>query len=472
MSKFSRRNFLKMSSAVGGGLALGPSLQSLAFAEGAASTKFIVVSLGHSLDPGSDYGSRGWVPTTNSNGTIGRFPTHMAPLEAFKDKMVAVSGVRNLVAKMVRSNGHDSSSRTLLNCMPHKEFSGYGSTLDSKSSGGGPSIEYYLANKLNQIPLILRSGTSNVGHRRSFLMDGSDDLGSPDPVASFENLFAASVPSGSGSSADRIRARRGEILNAARQSYDDLAQRVGSDDRERLQLHSSLIDNFIRETNANAASAGGSCSNISQEYPSGYKSNWDREGSGRDDDVISRMHNSLMATAFGCGVTKVASLHYTNMQSNQFSFLNGGDDLIAETGSNWHGICHHESGSNELRVRVQTWYSEMLVDLLQKLDNTPDVSGSVLDNTIVVFTTSLGNRAHGTNDMPFIFFGGANTGLKTNQYIDLTSTERRPINDVWTTVLQLMGQSDEAFGMTGVFQGSGQYEGHPFNNGPISEVMI
>ena len=107
----------------------------------------------------------------------------------------------------------------------------------------------------------------------------------------------------------------------------------------------------------------------------------------------------------------------------------------------------------------------MLADLLSKLEQTPDGDGNLLDNTIVVFTSSLGANSHSTNDIPFLIFGGANTGLQTNQVVDYSSNPRS-VADVWTTMMQLMGQSDESFGQTGIIND------RESNLGPLSEILI
>lgn len=472
MTHISRRNFLKRSSLFSGGLALSGAFPGVLRAAEGDNRKLVIVSLGHSLDPGSDYGTKGWFTAPNADGTIAGFVDHLAPLAEFKDKLAIVSGCSNFVARMVQSNGHNASSRTLLTCRPHKGFKNYGDSLDASSSGGGASLEYFLAERFNSIPLTLRCGRESAEHRRCFIPDGSDDQGAADPVVAYEKLFAGAMASeGLSSTAQKLRAKRGQIIATVRDSYDSMSSRAGVDDRERLQSHATLLNYFLKESEALGSGVADSCSSAGQDIPEGYSKDFDQAATGRDDDIIGAMHNSLLATALGCGTTRVASLHYSNIQSNQFPFLNGGKDLIAETGANWHAVCHHDAGSDALRTKVATWYTEMWVDLLRKLENTPDVNGSVLDNTIVLFTTSLGNRSHGVQDIPYFIAGGANTGLKTNFALDLAG-DRRTTADMYTTILQLMGQPDETFGVTGTFQGSGTYSGLNFNNGPIKELMV
>jgi len=428
--------------------------------------KVVIVSLGHSLDPITSGGRYQWLPSMDASG-IQSMSNFLAPLNPFRDRMLAVAGIDNLIPRMVASNGHNASSRTLLSAVPHAEYTGMGSRMNSQSKGGGPSIEYVIAQRLNQNPLTLRAGVTNGEHRRTFLADGTDDQGNPDPRSAFENLFASFSGSGGAlSAAEQLQARRADILGTVRNTYDATAARAGAEDRERLQSHAFLIDNLINELDAVPVS---NCSTAPQlNIPNGYPSDFgynDHNNAGRSDHLVVPVHNSLIATAFGCGAASVASLHYSTMQSNQFPFLNGGQDLIAQYGMNWHSFCHHEGGApDEVRVAAQRWYSEMFADLLRKLEQAPDVNGSVLDNTIVVFLSSLGAASHSTNDIPFLLFGGANSGIQTNRVVDYRSNSRST-GDMWTTLLRLMGQTDDSFGM------QGSVDGRAFNSGPLSELM-
>lgn len=422
----------------------------------------VVVSVGHSLDPLNNQGHLQWRPSFGRNGD--QLAEFMQPLAPFTEQMIAISGVDNLVARLVESNGHNASSRTLLNCLPHGEYTGPGSPMDWRSSGGGPSIEYILAERFNDVPLILRSGVQNHEHRRTFLADGSDNEGNPNPYAAFSNLFSSYVsPDADLNPSEQLLNRRTDILSAVQSNYEATAARAGSADRERLQTHANLVGNFIDEWNFTAPSI---CSPVPTfDVPAGYPRRFD-EDEGRSDHILAPMHNTLIATALGCRATRIASLHYSNMQNNQFPYLNGGEDMLTPFGVNWHGFCHHDAGTtNNVRVLAQTWYMEMLADLLSKLSQTPDGADSVLDNTIVVFTSNLGNTWHSTNDIPFLVFGGRNTGLDTHKVL-LYDNRRRSTADFWSAIMHLMGEPVDSFGQTG------SVDGRLLNRGPLSEMFL
>jgi hypothetical protein len=317
-----------------------------------------------------------------------------------------------------------------------------------------------MADGLGGVPLALRVGEQNGEHRRTFRLDHSDDQGEPDPTAAFERLFASQMtPAMTLTPRERLALRRNDIMNTVQANYRALATRAGAEDRKRLEMHADLIRDFQEELTRTVQIV---CDDPQLTVPVGYPSAFE-DGTGRNDDVIAATQNSLIATTLACQASRVVSLHYSNMQGNQFPFLNGGADMFSDP--NWHGVTHHDGGTDDERFRVMNWYFELVADLLRKLEATPDGAGNLLDNTIVLFTTSLATSSHGTNNLPVFFFGGANTGLATGQMIDYQGAERT-LGDLWVTCLNLMGLDATSFGWN-----TGDVNGRAFNNGPFTELF-
>lgn len=465
MIKMNRRRFLATGATAGAALGV-PWLASLAERAGAQvampNLRFVLVTIGHSIMPES--GRYAWLP---SAGPIGTLPRVLEPLAPFRDRMAVVGGVDNAVIDLVSSNGHNASSRTFMTCMPHADaldssgnLIATGMNLDHASDGGGPSIEYVMADALGGAPLTLRIGERNGEHRRTFRLDGSDDYGQADPTVAFDRLFGSiEAPPMNLSPRERLALRRNDIMNTVQANYRALANRVGAEDRVRLEQHADLIRSFQEELTQTVEIV---CDNPELPRPPGWPSQFET-GECRNDDVIVPTHNSLIATALGCSSTRVVSLHFSAMQGNRFPFLNGGRDMFVDP--NWHGVVHHDGGTDEERYRAMGWYFDMLADLLAKLDAVPEGEGTLLDNTIVVFTSTLANSAHGTDNLPFLFFGGSRTGLATGQTIDYRNGTRRKLGDVWTTCLNLMGIPATSFGWTR------DVRGQPTHAGVLEELF-
>jgi hypothetical protein len=465
---FGRRVFLG-----GAGAALGaglcpPWLESIgqkARAQGIKPTRFVLVSVGHSPHAGS--GGQEWIPS--SRGALTNLPPLLAPLAAHTNRLTTVEGVDNLVARLVSSNGHNASSRTLFSCMPHAEaLNGDGSlrsgapSLEWSSASGGPSIEYVLADALGTSPLTLRVGGRNGEHRRTFRLDNADDEGDPSPLSAFDRTFGEveSVEPAS-SPLEQLQRRRDAILGTVRENYARLSNRVSSSDRMRLQAHAGMIEGFIAGLEQTVEVV---CEQPSLARDPELGSSWE-DGDGRNDEAIAKTMNSLIATVLGCTNTRVVSLHYTNMQSNKFPFLNGGQDLFS---TGWHAVCHREAGSDDQRMTAMRWYSTMHAHLLDQLAAVPRGAGSLLDETIVIWTSSLSTHWHGTDGLPVVIASPPGGPIATGQHFGFSGDARYSLADLWVTVQNAMGVPATSFGWN---RGSDPQQGRPFNRGPMTDVM-
>ncbi len=67
----------------------------------------------------------------------------------------------------------------------------------------------------------------------------------------------------------------------------------------------------------------------------------------------------------------------------------------------------------------RVWYAQKLAKFIQMMKDTPDVTGSLFDNTIIFHCSELGDGGpHKTDRIPFVFIGGKNLGFKGGQSIN------------------------------------------------------
>lgn len=120
---------------------------------------------------------------------------------------------------------------------------------------------------------------------------------------------------------------------------------------------------------------------------------------------ISRMQIELMVNSFLSDFTRIATLQYTNS--------------VGQARMRWLGIdeghhqLSHEPDKNEEAQKkltnINKWFCEELAYLVKRLDETPEPGGegSLLDNTLIVWTNELGKgNSHTLNDIPFVLVGG------------------------------------------------------------------
>jgi hypothetical protein len=458
MRSISRRAVLRGLGGVTLGLPLLEAMGNEAFAQ-TATKRFVLVSVGHSVDINKSGDS--WLPKA---ADFAKLSPVLAPLVPLQDKLLVLSGIDNVLANgdLVPSNGHNYSSRSLLTCMPTKgALDGAGNLLANRpectpsSAAAGPSFEYVLANAWKEEVLNLRVGERPDEHIRSFHLDGTADLGIASPQAAFDKVFKATstAPGAPLGAAERLRAKRKSILDAVQSSFSRTVTRMGTEDRMRLERHAEQIRQFELGLDKTVKIT---CQSPKLNPPRPLPASFE-QSEGRSDDAIAAAQVELIATAFACGAARVAHLHFTNIQTNTFAFLNGGQDFI---NGGWHNVVHIDAGTDEMRLRSMQWYSKVFADLITRLQQTPEGAGSVFDNTVVMFISSLRQNYHGVTDLPVLIAGNLGGKIKTGRLIKYSPA--RTTADLYTTVLNLMDVPATSFGWN-----KGTIGGRAFNNGPL-----
>ncbi len=450
-----------------GGITVG--LPWLEFTAGTAQAdvapkRLVIVSCGHSVDV--TRGMNKWIPPGADLSVLSPI---LDPLAPHKNKLCVVSNLINNVGQMkaISSNGHNYSSRSLLTCMPTKEALEANGDLKATapeckigSVAGGPSLEYFVANQWKDEALNLRIGESPGEHGRSFRMDTTADLGQPNPQIAFDRLFKAKPMAGMITPEERLRSKRGSILDAVKDSYLKVQTKVGAEDKARLQRHLAHIRQYeMNISRVVKIVCDNPKLNVTKPLPAASVVNGFERAEGRFDDAIAAAQMDVAVTALACQATRVAHLHFSNFQTNVFPWLNNGENFL---NTSWHGVVHMDKGTDEERLRPMRWYMEVLGDLLTRLNDTKEGAGSLLDSTLVLWISSLRDAGHGTNDLPVVLAGGAKTRLKTGQHLKLTTA--RSLADLYVTMLNMLDIPAMTFGWN---KGVNPANNRPFNNGPL-----
>jgi hypothetical protein len=129
-----------------------------------------------------------------------------------------------------------------------------------------------------------------------------------------------------------------------------------------------------------------------------------------------------------------------------------------------HGLGHQEQVGSPTWIKIRQYNCEMLVKLMKSLEAIPEGSGSMMDNTLIVYTSNNADKQHtdGSN-WPFVLLGNGGGRFKTGQY---THMKDRPINDLYTTFLHGIGQPVDRFNMDGNM--AGMYHSEV---GPIESLL-
>jgi hypothetical protein len=159
-----------------------------------------------------------------------------------------------------------------------------------------------------------------------------------------------------------------------------------------------------------------------------------------DFDQQVRMMFDLIALAYQADLTRVASYVMA---------AEGTDRTYNHVGvpDSFHPVSHHSNLRDRVDklVIIQRYHMERFADFVQKLANTPDGDGSILDHSLFLYGSNMGNsNAHDNYPLPEVLVGGANGTHVGGK--NLTLPERTPLANLHLTILDKLGIGQQSFG--------------------------
>jgi hypothetical protein len=429
----SRRTFLR-----GAGVTVAlPLLEAMlpastALAQTAANPKprFTGIFFPHGMAPGY------WVPKTEGAGF--EFPFIMQPLEPLRDRTVILSGMWCKSAEPppgVTGADHWVASAYLCANKPKKTA--------GADVYNGTTIDQFIAQKIGQDTLVPslqlgiddQSGASSTcGEGYSCAYTNSISWSSPvrpnpmeiNPQVVFERLF------GDGSTAKERAVRRQEdrsILDFVTHSLASLKTNLGPSDRARLDQYLEDVREIERRLQI---AAQASSEAPSSTVPTGVPESFDEH---------IKLQFDLNALAFQGDITRVSTLlgaRDLTGRAYPASGANGG----------FHGLSHHAERPDTIKEysKLNRYHVACMAYFANKLRNTPDGDGTLLDHSLILYGTNMGNsNQHLHYDVPHILTGGASGQLKGGRHLAYPS-KTVPTGNMLLSVLDMYGIHQESIG--------------------------
>jgi Protein of unknown function (DUF1552) len=294
----------------------------------------------------------------------------------------------------------------------------------------------------------------------SFVGTGQPVIPDDNPLNAFERVFGQADGSGKRvmSAADRQKV---SVLDAATADLRALQQRLGSSEREKLDLHLDSLRELEDRITTQAATEIGLCG-ARGFNPGGFKvlpGDFYPKTYHKDENfrTVGELQMDLAVRALSCGATNVVTLSWSHTVSPA---------RLLETGIKraHHDVSHYgEPDSQSARefVIMKRWLMERFASLIQKLANTPEAGDSLLDHTLVVLVSELGDsNRHDHQRVPFVLAGRAGGALKTGRLLDYRGTnqgENEPHTKLLVSIANIMGSPIDSYGFTG--KGTGPLPG-------------
>ncbi|HYE30723.1 MAG TPA: DUF1552 domain-containing protein [Methylomirabilota bacterium] len=360
------------------------------------------------------------------------FKRILAPLEPFRDRTLILQGIAN----KVRGDG-DSHMRGMSCLLTGIElFPGniQGGSDTPAGWASGISIDQELKNFFQSRPETrTRFGSLELGvavPKRADVWTRMCYAGPNKPVAPQDDPYQVfATIYGEMKEKEAVTS----ILDDLQDDLRKLAAKVSSEDRQMLNEHAALVRQMEKDLQGNAKQAA--LAHPAPKLEAGILP---------DNDTIpqvSRMQIDLLVNAFANDFTRVATLQYTNSVGNAKMKWLG-----IEEG---HHTLSHDPDLNEVSqeklTKINVWFCQELAHLLTRLASTrePGGEGSLLDNTLVIWTNELGKgNSHTLDNIPFVLVGGG-CGFKMGRALKF---ERAAHNCLWVSIAQRMGHQIETFG--------------------------
>src|SRR5437867_2055070 len=412
--------------------AMVPAATALAQTEAGPKPRFVGCFVPHGMAPGY------WIP--NKEGTGFEFPFIFKPLEPYQDHVTILSGLHSRSAEPppgVTGADHWVAAAFLCANKPKKTA--------GADVYAGTTIDQMIAQKIGQDTLLPSmqlavedpgANSSNCGEGYSCTYTNTISWSSAtqplpmelNPQVVFERMF------GDGSTVEERAARRKRdrsILDSLTGSLSRLRVNFSPSDRARLDDYTENVREIERRLQI--AMKASTVAPADLTVPVGVPQTFDEH---------IKLQFDLLALAFQADITRVGTLLFARDLTGRTYPESEAPTL------GFHGGSHH--GEDPRRIdqfsKINQYHVKMLAHLIEKLSKTRDGNGTLLDHSLVLYGSNMGNpNQHLHYDVPHVLVGGANGKLKGGRHLAYP-TKTVPTGNLLLSVLDKFDLHQDTIG--------------------------
>ena len=375
-----------------------------------------------------------WTPAATGKGF--EFTEILSPLEKFRDRITIVSNLAHAKASAVGSDAGADHARSaavfLSGAQPARDSIQVGETIDqiaARHIGQDtplPSLEL----SIEDVALSCGSGYACAYSNTISWKNASTPLPMENnPQVVFEKLFGDG-----GNDADRAARRRQSrsLLDSVLGQVASLRNDLPAADRVRLTEYLDNVREIERRLQA-----------VEKRNDSGEPRELPMAPRGVPDSFADhvKLMFDLQMLAFRSDITRVFSFKLGRDGSNR---------VYKESGSTgaFHIVSHHAENPERVRelAKINEFHVSMLPYLLKQLKETADDEGTMLDNSVVIYGSPMGNpNQHNHKRVPFLVAGHGGGAIKGG--VHLKAKNGTPLSNVMLSLLHTLGHDDlQSFG--------------------------
>lgn len=379
-----------------------------------------------------------WTP--GREGREFTLPRTLEPLEPFKNDMLVMSG---LTVDKARPNGDGPGDHAramaafLTGCQPRKTAG-----ADIRAGVSVDQLAAMRVGNATRFPSLeigceggRQAGNCDSGYscayssNLSWRSEATPQPKETSPRAVFDRLFGGPSRDEAGRASELRAEFNRSILDFVRDDAAALRGSLGAADLRRLDEYETSIRDVERRVRASdvppvAVPAG-------TTRPTGTPSNH------RDH---MRLMGDLLALAFQTDVTRISTLVFANEGSNR-SYR----EISVSDGH--HDLSHHGNNREKLDKisRINLFHIEQFAYFLQKLKDTREGDGSLLDNCMILYGSGNGDgNRHNHDDLPILLIGKGGGTFTTGRHVRYS--RNTPLCNLFLSMLERMGVEAPRFG--------------------------
>lgn len=378
-----------------------------------------------------------WRPQGDGAGF--QFASTMKPLEAFRERLLVFSGLAQVQGRALGDGAgdHARAGATWLTGVHPKK-----SEISIKA---GISADQLAAKELSKFT---QFGSLELGIESNQLAGGCDSGYScaytntmswrsdttPLPVennprAIFERLFGDGESTDAAARLEQLNRQR-SILDYVNSSLKRMGGTLGPADKAKLNEYTDAVRDIERRIQK-AEQQNAATKLPVMERPTAVPDEF-------EDHV--KLVMDLQVLAYQTDMTRVVSLMMAREGSNR-PYRNIG------ISDGHHNMTHHQNDAEKIAkvTKINEVHVRMFAYLLDRLKATPEGNGNLLDNSLIMYGSSISDgNLHTHHDLPIVLAGGGGGQVRGNRHV--VYPKDTPLNNLLLSMLETAGVSVETFG--------------------------
>ena len=386
-----RRHFLQ---SLGAGMGISGLSLRQSWADELAPKRMVVINHNHGvtydtwkIHPANMSTGHDWELNLTDLGPD-EFSEALSPLYAHRNRMLMLDGLSQATAELDMDGFRHETGwiQSWTGNWVSMQSDGFSSSdgIGANSASLDQLVAAHVARR-DRLPSIeiAVNGPAEEGRAMSFGLNGQRVPLEDSPQRLWDRLFGPSI------SPDPLLSRHQKALDFAFAEYSQIAPRLDTRDRQKMEAHFDLVHGLSSRLQGMAQLE---CGHI-PELPDGILSY----------DQTFDTFVELIVTAFACDITRVATISLGCMPTSDFGWDHVTDDVHK-------GLAHeiyNDADCHQAMTDYLKMHAEQIGRLVSFLDSVPDVDGrSIMDNTMIVWGSELANGWHGYQHYCPVILGG------------------------------------------------------------------